>query len=245
MEVVVALAPNLEVPAFNKHYEGEYDTRMTQWRRICAKDKARNIAALVAGYPVQTILDVGCGTGAVLDELSKANVGLRHVGVDVADPELHSETALELMHYDGEALPFNDNSFDLVYASHVLEHVLEPRKFLAELQRVGNLVYIEVPCELNLRTSYYSLQATLNIGHINAFTPHSFALMLQTTGLEVLDLKIFDHSIEVHQFNSSITTARLKAAVRQGLLGVNASLASKIFTYHCGALCRKKSLQTI
>jgi ubiquinone/menaquinone biosynthesis C-methylase UbiE len=167
------------------------------------------------------------------------------VGVDVADPELHSETALELMHYDGEALPFNDNSFDLVYASHVLEHVLEPRKFLAELQRVGNLVYIEVPCELNLRTSYYSLQATLNIGHINAFTPHSFALMLQTTGLEVLDLKIFDHSIEVHQFNSSRTTARLKAAVRQGLLGVNASLASKIFTYHCGALCRKKSLQTI
>lgn len=45
----------------------------------------------------------------------------------------------------GEKLPFADNSFDFVIASHVLEHSPDPKKFLAEIQRVGKAGYIEVP----------------------------------------------------------------------------------------------------
>jgi len=45
----------------------------------------------------------------------------------------------------GEALPFKDNSFDFVIASHVLEHSAQPEKFLSEIQRVGKAGYIEVP----------------------------------------------------------------------------------------------------
>jgi len=44
-----------------------------------------------------------------------------------------------------ENLPFRDNSFDFVIASHVLEHSLDPEKFIAELQRVAKSGYIEVP----------------------------------------------------------------------------------------------------
>ena len=45
----------------------------------------------------------------------------------------------------GEALPFKDNSFDFVIASHVLEHSAEPDKFIQELQRVAKAGYIETP----------------------------------------------------------------------------------------------------
>lgn len=44
-----------------------------------------------------------------------------------------------------ENLPFKDDSFDFVIASHVLEHSKDPEKFLSELQRVSKAGYIEVP----------------------------------------------------------------------------------------------------
>lgn len=46
---------------------------------------------------------------------------------------------------DVEALPFADKTFDYIIASHVLEHVQNPAKFLDELSRVGKRGYIETP----------------------------------------------------------------------------------------------------
>lgn len=45
----------------------------------------------------------------------------------------------------GEKLPFRDKTFDYVIASHVLEHAVNPSKFLDELMRVAKGGYIEVP----------------------------------------------------------------------------------------------------
>jgi uncharacterized protein YbaR (Trm112 family)/antitoxin component of MazEF toxin-antitoxin module len=44
-----------------------------------------------------------------------------------------------------ERLPFRDQAFDFVIASHVLEHSSDPDAFLSELQRVARAGYIEVP----------------------------------------------------------------------------------------------------
>lgn len=46
---------------------------------------------------------------------------------------------------DGENLPFRDKNFDYVIASHVLEHVENPARFLNEIFRVGKRGYIETP----------------------------------------------------------------------------------------------------
>ena len=44
-----------------------------------------------------------------------------------------------------ENLPFKDDTFDFVIASHVLEHSADPQKFLGEIQRIGKAGYIETP----------------------------------------------------------------------------------------------------
>ena len=54
-----------------------------------------------------------------------------------------------------EQLPFKDNSFDFVIASHVLEHSAKPEKFLSEIQRVGKAGYIEVPDAFMERLTHY------------------------------------------------------------------------------------------
>lgn len=46
---------------------------------------------------------------------------------------------------DGYKLPFQDNAFDYVICSHVLEHLTHPEKFIKELTRVAKAGYIEVP----------------------------------------------------------------------------------------------------
>lgn len=54
-----------------------------------------------------------------------------------------------------EQLPFKDDSFDFVIASHVLEHSADPERFISELQRVGKAGYIEVPDAFMERLTHY------------------------------------------------------------------------------------------
>ena len=46
---------------------------------------------------------------------------------------------------DGNILPFKDNEFDFVIASHVIEHVKDVNTFIKELSRVSSKGYIELP----------------------------------------------------------------------------------------------------
>jgi len=55
-----------------------------------------------------------------------------------------------------ENLPFKDECFDFVIASHVLEHSTNPNNFLSELQRVAKSGYIEVPDAFTERLTNYT-----------------------------------------------------------------------------------------
>ena len=46
---------------------------------------------------------------------------------------------------NSEKIPYQDQLFDFVYCSHVLEHMERPREVLDEIMRVGKAGYIEVP----------------------------------------------------------------------------------------------------
>jgi SAM-dependent methyltransferase len=93
------------------------------------------------------ILDVGCGTGANLEML--ANFGVAE-GVDVSDDALEFCRAKGLKTHKGlaEKLPFPDESFDLVTALDVVEHLDDDVAGLKEMHRVlkaGGRTLIFVP----------------------------------------------------------------------------------------------------
>lgn len=100
----------------------------------------------------QTVLDVGCGEGFTLNKLSQNKIGQELVGIDFLDTaikigkKIHPE--LTLKQGTIYEIPFKDNSFDLVICTEVLEHLDDPQKALAELQRVtkGTCI-ISVPHE--------------------------------------------------------------------------------------------------
>jgi SAM-dependent methyltransferase len=235
----------LDEPPYNEHYVGDYDARMIEWRKLGAADKARNIKSTLQGAQVNSVLEVGCGTGAVLLALKDLEVGAIHYGVDISDPSTHCDpgaTLLNLAEYDGLRLPFDDSSVDLVFASHVIEHALEPRSLLVEMARVArHLVYVEVPCEANLTTNYARLQRSLKIGHINLFTPETLHLLVATSSLSVLRLSLFDHSAQVYRHHQKGVGRFLMRIVRFAIIRINDRLGSRLFTYHCGLLAEPRS----
>jgi SAM-dependent methyltransferase len=55
------------------------------------------------------------------------------------------KTDKQIVFYDGDKFPFNDDEFDYVICSHVLEHVEDIDNFVREINRVSKKGYIEYP----------------------------------------------------------------------------------------------------
>ena len=84
------------------------------------------------------VLDIGCGY--------TANKFANTI-CDIQDLS-HFYKDKNFVKLDGNRLPFEDNHFDFVIASHVLEHVEDYKFFINELERVSNKGYIELPTKL-------------------------------------------------------------------------------------------------
>ena len=97
------------------------------------------------------ILDLGCGYGRVLDQLSQAGYG-NAVGMDFSKKMLAQCRSkfprLTLVRNDGDKLPFRDWAFDAVLLFTVLTCIPrddDQRTLLAEVRRVlrpGGILYI-------------------------------------------------------------------------------------------------------
>ena len=84
------------------------------------------------------ILDIGCGYTAHKNAT---------VICDVQDLSNFYKNK-NFIKLDGKILPFKDDEFDFVIASHVLEHVEDVTTFIKELSRVSSKGYIELPTVL-------------------------------------------------------------------------------------------------
>jgi SAM-dependent methyltransferase len=142
---------------YAKHHDQIANKRFNSpfWLRRYAH---RQIHAQFLPYlsPGQHVLDVGCGEG----ELSflMAQQGVRVTGIELSAPNVQAARQLaserqmnvEFLQGDLERLPFDDDSFDVVVSSHVLEHLPDLDQGLAEIRRVTkSRALIAMPTCLN------------------------------------------------------------------------------------------------
>ena len=162
--------------------------------------------------PDTRLLDVGCGTGRHLLELSRYPGCF--VGLDMARADLRvlqylllltaRERALvaevEAIQGDGERLPFADDLFDVVICTETLEHVPDDRAVLRELVRVlrrGGVLVVSVPDEYSerllwrLSPRYRSHPG----GHVRIYRRKDITTLLRASGAEPFAIQ-FRHSLE-------------------------------------------------
>lgn len=107
---------------------------------MCRKDYP-DVLAEVVKEPFSDLLDAGCGTGAMLGLFKRDHPDKAYTGVDLSEKmiETAKKKHLEGIRFvagDCEALPFADNSFDVVTCSMSFHHYPDPGQFFASLRRV-------------------------------------------------------------------------------------------------------------
>jgi ubiquinone/menaquinone biosynthesis C-methylase UbiE len=135
-------------------------------------------------------LDLGCGAGDFTFAL--ADAGVDAVGADVADAALarararHPELQFVRVPFDGP-LPFDDCSFELVWAGEVIEHVADTAVWLSEVRRVltprGRLL-VTTPAHGRLRILVSGVEPFSEpLGdHLHLYTRRSLTTLLKEFG---------------------------------------------------------------
>jgi len=102
------------------------------------------LSSIINYYSIQSILDVGAGTGRTIDYVMKNHPNVRIVGIEPVK-ELLEEGYKKgisksiLIEGNGNEIQFDDNAFDLVCEFAVLHHVPKPEVVVAEMLRVARV----------------------------------------------------------------------------------------------------------
>jgi ubiquinone/menaquinone biosynthesis C-methylase UbiE len=107
---------------------------------MCRKDYP-DILEEVRKEHFSTLLDAGCGTGAMLQLFKKDLPDKKYTGLDLSGKMIEvakkkQMNGVELIVGDCEALPFENNSFDVVTCTMSFHHYPNPDKFFLNLHRV-------------------------------------------------------------------------------------------------------------
>ncbi|MDB4912889.1 MAG: SAM-dependent methyltransferase protein [Gemmatimonadetes bacterium] len=214
-------------------------------REIAARQSVDHLRALLPNTPYACVLDVGAGEGATLAEMARTGFATELAAVEISDTGVaaiearHLPTLRYARPFDGYHIEESDRAFTLGTAIHVLEHVEHERLFLSEISRVCDLVYVEVPIELNFRTGN-AIRRGAPFGHINFYTPTTFRNLLQTSGLDVVTMRLFANSRAYEVFAAGPVKGSVKWAIRSSVLAMT-PLAPWVMTYLAGAVCRRSA----
>jgi ubiquinone/menaquinone biosynthesis C-methylase UbiE len=199
-------------------YDEFYNKHDEAWRMLGAKFKAQHIIDVCKGHNFKKVLEVGAGDGSILLLLAEQNFAPEYHAVEISESGVEHIKARNIPNlksvqiFDGYHLPFEDNSFDLIILSHVLEHVEHERLLLRELRRVANHCVIEVPRDYKAGVDK-KIKHFLAYGHINMYTPTSLRYLLQTEGFEILSDLTSMIEPEVTRFNTYINQKKPKSLI--------------------------------
>jgi SAM-dependent methyltransferase len=213
------------------------------WRRLGAVQKTESILALTEAGPapgrvaseISDVLEIGAGTGAILQELSAKRPNWNLAAVDLAPGSVATVRQLGLPNLkdsqvaDATRLPFPDKRFDLAILSHVIEHLPDPVAGLREANRVARLVLIEVPVEgtpvLDLvwfiRKHRGRNRVPNELGHLWHYSAREWNRVIAAAGLTVVARHQYLLTREVLLFGKSgraLQLARVRAT-GQALFG--------------------------
>lgn len=122
--------------SYSRYYErpGTEQFNRDRYRQIALWVSA---AARLAGWPT-SVLEVGCGRGWTLRELREIlpDVQLSGIEPSMENSEIARHSGFDVLTGTLDQAPVGDRRFDLIFSNHVLQHTIDPLRFLADHKRL-------------------------------------------------------------------------------------------------------------
>lgn len=245
--------------AENLYNSNDYEGNTSNWEDSASAFRAEAFYSALAeariADKVNSILDVGCGSGGVLMKLCEHygrkigggnakfdGIDLSPRAIDVAnrlypDAEKHNvKFAVQLI--DDQIA---ENKYSVASLIHVLEHCPDMLEMLSACEKKANYLYINVPIEVNL---LYTLRRNvlvnqyLTYGHVHFFNEKFFLCWLRRNGFEVLST-VYSADFEVPK--QGIGYQFIQRLRRWVGMGVSPAIATWLFGgYSFGVLVRSR-----
>jgi SAM-dependent methyltransferase len=184
------------VERFYQRYWGRADAAPPA-RDPTTADRERLLLESLWTLPeTKTVLDAGCGSGYFLQQLQRG--GYAVTGIDISDEALKlararvgTEVPLYRHSLDDSPWPLQDDSFDAVWSSEVIEHIYGVYEYVAEANRVlrdGGHLILTTPFHGRLKNVVVALcyfdRHFNNVegGHIRFFTRAALRTVLDKFG---------------------------------------------------------------
>lgn len=121
------------------YQSGRYSEDSTKWRKeIYFPLRTQWLIKQLPKKFSGKVLDAGCGDGGMLAEVKELHPEIEPYGVDISESgcRIAKERGINTKVANlNEKIPFKDSFFDFVVVHEVIEHLLDPDKFLEECNR--------------------------------------------------------------------------------------------------------------
>lgn len=177
------------------HYDEDYHKAIMAGGEMSASTRWRSQRQAISRYKkAGTILDIGCSSGAFLRTMKGESWKLYGIEMESLTAEkARAATGADIFVGDALDAPFPAGSFDVITCSDVLEHVYQPRQFLAkvlEWLKPGGIFYAGLPNidsweARMLGTYWYGLELPRHLYH---FSPRSLRYVMTSLGFEEISI---------------------------------------------------------
>ncbi|MEZ2218592.1 class I SAM-dependent methyltransferase [Rhizobium sp. RCC_161_2] len=203
------------------------------WHEEDSPWKARQIEEIIRknGLHFDSLCEVGCGTGEILLNLSRAFPKVQFAGYEISPHAYQRAKTKEKSNVSfhlANVVEEKDSHYDVVVIADVIEHVEDYISFIKDLRPCGRYKIFHIPLDLSVQSvlrAWPIAKLRANVGHLHYFFKDTAIATLKDCGYTVIDYKYTASRLELP--NQAFTSALMRLP-RKLLFSINPDLAVRL-----------------
>jgi len=190
-------------PTISRYVNGDYALKNPDWDSGDSAWKAGKVAELLQAHGLhpRDIVEVGCGSGAILVALRKLIPGASYSGYDIAPgaQRFWNDPAAGGIRFElADFHVVERQKADIIMLLDVIEHVGNPWDFLTRLRERADHLVLHFPLDLSASSVLRErplLHVREKVGHLHFYTKGLVLALMDECGYDVVEARLTGASL--------------------------------------------------